>query len=123
MAELFKTETIENTLAREFPELMVEIPSIYRDSNVTEEEISSVFKYIKEHNLIQDSRKLLSSEDHVLRNSVIYPIIFPNQERKLSFKVNFVLGPNVFIGCIQTQDSIIGNDIPQVRLYGMRLRS
>ena len=57
----------------------------------------------------------------VMRDSVIYPIVFPGQKRELNFKVGWVQGPDRYIGTINSDD--IGRDVMQVRLYNMGIKS
>ena|SRR3989338_11705402 len=114
-------ESIEAILKREFPELEVDVPSIPGTSNIKPEELTNALQYIRNNRLVQDSDSLLT-ETKPLRSSVAYPIIFPQQYRELSFKVNWIQGPMVYIGYIQTPNHL-GEDIPQARFYGMRIKN
>jgi hypothetical protein len=113
-------DTIEIILKREFPELEVDVPSLPGTGDIQQDELSKALQYIRKNRLIQDSQTVLSSSEP-MRDSVIYPVIFPEQSRKLNFKVHWIQGPMLFVGYIQTQNHV-GDDIPQARLYGMRIR-
>lgn len=111
---------IESILKKEFPELRVEISSMPATSDIQQEELSKAITYVRENELVQDSQRLLS-EPQLMRESVTYPIIFPDQERKLFFEVKWVQGPMKYIGFIQTRTPS-GQDELLARLYGMYLR-
>jgi len=113
-------EPIETILNRGFPELEVDVPSIPGTSDIKPEELTNALQYIRKNRLVQDSESLLAGTKP-LRSSVIYPIIFPEQSRKLSFRVNWIQGPMVYVGHIQTPNNS-GEDILQARFYGMRIR-
>ena len=113
-------EPIETILKREFPELDVDVPSIPGTSDIQPDELNNALQYIRKNQLVQDSASLLDGTKP-LRSSVKYPIIFPNQSRKLSFRVDWIQCPMVYVGYIQTPNHV-GEDIPQARFYGMRTR-
>ena len=113
-------DSIETILAREFLELRVGVPVILGNNDITESEIIESLKYIREQRLIQDAQSLLSGINP-MRNSVSYPLIFPNQERELFFRVDWFLKMRVYCGKIQTQNTM-GNELTQVRLYDLVLR-
>ena len=113
-------EPIETILKREFPELDVDVPSIPGTSDIKPDELNSTLQYIRKNQLVQDSTSLLDGTKP-LRSSVKYTIIFPNQSRELSFRVDWIQGPMVYVGYIQTPNHV-GEDIPQARFYGMRIR-
>ena len=107
-------------LKKEFLELNVDIISIPGTSNIEFEELTNAVQYIKNNKLIQDAEALLTGVEP-MRSSVTYPIHFPNQERELNFKVDWIQGPMVYKGCIQTKNHV-GDDVPVVRIYGMRIK-
>ncbi|MBS3172701.1 hypothetical protein J4438_03960 [Candidatus Woesearchaeota archaeon] len=112
-------DTIENILKREFPELKVEIPSIPGTSDIKSDELSKAILYIRENKLVQDSINLLTCLKP-MRSSVIYPINFPNQERGLMFRVDWVQESMIYVGYVQSrnfQDNRI-----QARFYSMTLK-
>ena len=111
---------LENVLKEEFPELSVNFPIIPGTSNITTEELSKAVQYIKKNELVQDSAKLLTSSEK-MRNSISYNIIFPNQERDLTFVVDWIQGPMVYLGKIQSSNKV-GNNIIQARFYDMYLK-
>jgi len=113
-------EPIEAILKREFPELVVDVPSILSMSDIQLDELTSAIRYIRKNRLVQDSVFLLNGT-RPLKSSVKYPIIFPNQSRELSFLVDWMQGPMVYVGHIQTSNHL-GEDIPQTRFYGMRIK-
>ena len=106
---------METLLAINFPELRFEIASDY---GVREEEFLNAFGYIRDNKLIQDSRKLLE-DNSPMRSSIVYPIIFPKQQRALNFEVHWIQGPMVYIGHLKTCNS--NQDLFLARLYGMRI--
>lgn len=112
-------DAIETILKNEFPELRVDVPSIHGISDIKQDELEKSIRYIRDERLIQDAEKLLT-ESKPLRSSVTYQIIFPQQKRPLNFKVDWIQGPMVCIGYIQTFDHL-GNNLDQVRMYGMHL--
>ena len=113
-------EPIEAILKREFPELDVDVPSIPGTSDIKPDELSNALQYIRKNRLVQDPESLLDGTEP-LKSSVKYPIIFPNQKRKLSFRVDWIQGPMVFVGYILASN-YVGEDIPQARFYGMSIR-
>ena len=113
-------EPIEAILNREFPELDVDVPSIPGMSDIEPDELNRALQYIRANQLVQDSESLLAATKP-LRSSVKYPIIFPNQPRELSFRVDWIQGPMVYVGYIQTPNHL-GGQISQARLYGMRIK-
>ncbi len=113
-------EPIEEILKREFPELDVDIPTIPHTGDIKPDELNQALKYIRENKLVQDAISLLDGTK-ILRNSVNYPIIFPNQSRGLNFRVEWIPGVNVRVGEIQTSYNL-ETDIVQTRFYGMRIK-
>jgi len=113
-------EALETVLKNEFPELSVDVPSIQETSDIKPEELTKALQYIRKNNLVQDSADLLTSTEP-MRSSVSYPIIFPNQERDLNFRVDWIQGPMVYCGYIQSPNNV-GENVVQARLYGMRLK-
>jgi hypothetical protein len=113
-------EALETVLGNEFPELAVNVPSIPGTSDIKQEELAKALQYIRKNNLVQDSTNLLASTEP-MRSSVSYPIIFPNQERDLNFRVDWIQGPMVYCGYIQSPNKV-GENVVQARLYGMRLK-
>ena len=109
---------IYDILGKEFPELGVDSTDIYGD--IKQSELTEVIRYIRTMKLFQDAISLIPDSEP-LRNSVTYPVIFPDQVRELSFRVDWVQGPMVYVGRIQSQDHS-GEEITQARMYGMRLK-
>ncbi|MCD4759363.1 hypothetical protein K8R33_00560 [archaeon] len=110
-------------LKTEFPELEVDIPSIPLNSRITEEELTNAIRYINRNKLFQDVMNLVpggkvspSDSETPLRDSVTYPIIFPDQKRGLSLKIDWIQGPNTYIGWI------LSSGQSQARMYGMHLK-
>ncbi len=113
-------DTIETILKREFPELKVDIPSFPGTSNIEQDELTKALQYIREKKLFQDSEKLLKGYNP-MRSSVTYPIIFPEQKRELSFRVEWIQGPMIYLGRIESKNHV-GDSVLQVRMYGMNIR-
>ena len=90
---------LELILKEKFPELEVGYPFVPGTSNITQVELVEAIQYIRDNKLVQDSANLLSSTQP-LRSSVSYPIVFPNQRRELEFTVDWIQGPNVFVGYV-----------------------
>lgn len=114
-------DPIETILSREYPGLKVEIPSIPENSDITQEELTNTLRYIKQYKILQDATSILSQITPP-KDSVIYPVHFPNRFRDLSFRVDWRQGPMVFVGYIQSSDKL-GREVNQARFYGMRLDS
>lgn len=111
---------IEDVLSREFPELSVDVPSLPGNGDIQEEELRNALEAIKKQGLVQDAIKLLS-QGKMLRSSIAYQIIFPDQKRELDFRVDWIQGPMVYVGYILSKNHL-GNGVTQARLYGMNLR-
>lgn len=109
-------EELSQFLINEFPELSYESLMVPHGNYLEMEEYSKAFKYIKENKIIQDARNILFSED-IMRNSVTYPVVFPDQKNDLEFKVEWIQGSAVFVGLLQKPDASVYN----ARLYGMRI--
>ncbi|MBU0665769.1 MAG: hypothetical protein ABIC91_05460 [Nanoarchaeota archaeon] len=112
-------DALERVLKKDFPELSVDVPSIPETSDIKPDELSKVLQYIKKNKLVQDSTSLLASTEP-MRSSVSYPIIFPNQERDINFRVDWIHASMVYVGYIQSLNHVGDNNV-QVKLYGMRL--
>ena len=111
---------LESIIKDKFPELEVDVPSIPGTSDITQVELAEAIQYIRDNKLVQDSANLLAST-RPLRSSVSYLVIFPNQRRELEFRVDWIQGPNVYVGYVQSKNSV-GDNVSQARMYGMRLK-
>ncbi len=108
---------LERIVKENFPELLVNIPSLPGTSDATQSELAEAIKYIRDLKLVQDAISILGSTPPV-RSSITYPIFFPQRPRELEFRVEWVQGPDVFVGYIQSINSA-GERIPQARLYSL----
>ncbi len=113
-------DTIETILNREFPELEVDVSSIPETSDIKQEELTKALQSIRENKLVQKSEELLSGTELII-SSVTYPIIFPEQKRELSFRMDWIQGSMAYVGYVQTKNHV-GDNVPQIRMYGMRIR-
>nr|MBA4405592.1 hypothetical protein [Nanoarchaeum sp.] len=111
-------DSIENILKAEYPGLNVDVVNHPINSDITQEELVKALHYIKEYRLIEDSTSLLS-QITPSRTSVTYPMF--SQPRELNFRVDWVQGPMVVVGYIESKGKL-GENITQVRLYNMYLK-
>lgn len=117
MTEYARAGDLEKILNEEFPELEVEIPTLFA-TEITTNELRESMKMIKNQSYVENAIRTLN-DDPKHEKSITYSIVFPDQERNLYFKVEWVQGPNVFIGWIISKESL-GKEKYHARLYDMR---
>jgi hypothetical protein len=116
MTKYARAGDLEKILNEESPELKVEIPALYA-TDMTTDELRKSIKTIRDRGYVENAIRILN-DDPKLVKSITYAIVFPNQRRNLDFKVDWVSGPDVFIGWIISNEPS-GKEKDHARLYGM----
>ena len=117
MTAYAKEEDLIKILSEGFPELKVEIPTLYSGTDITEAELRNSVIGIKDTGYVEHAIRTFNDFTNLLIESITYSLVFPERKKNLKFKVDWLLGPNVLVGWIFSEEP--GKKTYQARLYGI----